>query len=100
MDCPPASTELSTQSSLPSVSTRRGAGQERHKRLAHADRAGAGAAAAVRGRERLVQVHVHDVDPDMAHVGIAHDRVQVRTVAVDEAAAGVPVTSPDASLIV
>lgn len=48
-----------------------GAGQERHKRLAHADRAGAGAAAAVRGGERLVQVHVHDVDPDMAHVGIA-----------------------------
>jgi len=36
-----------------------------------------------------VQVHVHDVDPDMAHVGIAHNRVQVRTVAVDKAAAGV-----------
>ena len=66
-----------------------GAGQEGHERLAHTDRAGAGAAAAVRGGERLVQVHVHNVDPDAAHVGIAHDCIQVRAVAVDEAAAGV-----------
>ena len=64
-----------------------GAGQERNQRVAHADRAGTGAAAAVRRGERLVQVHMENVDPDAAHVGVAHDGVQVRAVAVDEAAA-------------
>ena len=48
--------------------------------------AGARAAASVRGGERLVQVDVHGVDAEVARFRLAHDGVQVGSVAVEEAA--------------
>ena len=63
-----------------------GRGQVRHEADGNADRAGAGTAAAVRRGERLVQVHVHHVESDVAGADASDDGVEVRAVAVAEAA--------------
>ena len=46
-------------------------------------------ATAVRRRERLVQVEVHHVDAEVARPHLAHQRVHVRAVHVEQAALGV-----------
>ena len=65
------------------VGVRRVAGQVRRQVRAHADRADARAAAAVRDAERLVQVEVRDVAAELAGLGVAEQRVEVRPVDVD-----------------
>ena len=61
-------------------------GQVRREVGAHRDRAHAGAAAAVRDAEGLVQVQVRHVATELARLGVAQQRVEVRTVDVDLAA--------------
>ena len=62
------------------------AGEVRREVLAHPDRADARTAAAVRDAERLVQVEVRDVAAELARLGVAEERVEVRPVDVDLAA--------------
>ena len=61
-------------------------GQEAPQMAAHRDRTDARAAAAVRDAERLVQVQVRDVGAELARLGEADERVEVRAVDVDLAA--------------
>ena len=55
-------------------------------RLAHGHRPTARAPSAVRLRERLVQVVVDDVEAHVSGPGDPHDRVEIRTVVVEERA--------------
>ena len=63
-----------------------GSGQERRQVRAGRHRADAGTASAVRDAERLVQVQVRDVRAELARLGQADQRVQVRAVYVHLAA--------------
>ena len=63
--------------------------QEVHKMRCYSDGTRAGSAATVRDRERLVQVEVHHVEAQVARADNPKQRVEVRTVAVHQAAAAV-----------
>src|SRR5438105_1026607 len=61
-----------------------GCGEEVDEASVHANRAGAGPATAVRCREGLVQIEVHDIEAHVAGPRDADQRVEVRTVVVEE----------------
>ena len=61
-------------------------GQIRQQPLAHDDRPRARPAAPVRLRERLVQIRVHQVKPKLAQFHPSQQRVQIRPVAIYNAA--------------
>ena len=61
-----------------------GCGEEVDETSVHANRAGTGPATAVRCREGLVQIEVHDIEAHVAGPRDADQRVEVRTVVVEE----------------
>ncbi len=83
MDCG----RLYSKPSVPSeFSIENGRRQERLQNLLARDRAGAGTTSAVRSRKRLVQVEVHDVGAEVAGTHLAHQRVHVGAIHVEQRA--------------